>query len=337
MEESDSAADAEWRLSPGESILDSSMRQIAGVVLGLGFGIAGTFLFIRSLPPDEGSAEDRAEAAELELTRARTRVKELEAVAGGDGRQRTLADGAREIAEDMKAGRLVDVDDVFRTTKPWMRHFAPIFDRIRVRDQKRLFDTLAGEYTRKYGLTDRQQEALGNWFDETAERNGDRFSEVMESESSGLEDMIRASRDQSRADGLDAFMEQLLRGDALARYRDDRMLERVENVQAEADRKVQRLDAVVDLDESQKDDVFALMARGSVDFDPSMRIEGLGAEEVPLAGQSRDEAVLAVLRPEQVDAYTEHRRRRMEAAEEELKQLGLRLPRDWDVFDEDDF
>ena len=313
------------------------MRQIVGPLVGLGFGIAGTFLFLQSLPPDEGSVEDRAEEAELALARAQTRIKELEAITGED-RKRATADAAREIAEDIKAGRLVDIDDVFKTAKPWLRHFAPIFDRIRVRDQKRLFDTLAGEYTRKYGLDDRQQEALKNWFDEMAERNGQRYSAVMESESSGLEDMVRASREYSRPEGLDAFMEGLLRGGALAQYRDDRMQERVANVQAEADRKVQRLDHIVDLDESQKDQVFTLMARGSPDFDSAMRIEGLSENATRLQpGQSRDGAVMAVLRPDQLDAYEEHRQRKIEEAEEDMRQLGLRLPADWDLWDEDDF
>ena len=313
------------------------MRQIVRPLVGLGFGIAGTFLFLQSLPPDEGSVEDRAEEAELALARAQTRIKELEAITGED-RKRATADAAREIAEDIKAGRLVDIDDVFKTAKPWLRHFAPIFDRIRVRDQKRLFDTLAGEYTRKYGLDDRQQEALKNWFDEMAERNGQRYSAVMESESSGLEDMVRASREYSRPEGLDAFMEGLLRGGALAQYRDDRMQERVANVQAEADRKVQRLDHIVDLDESQKDQVFTLMARGSPDFDSAMRIEGLSENATRLQpGQSRDGAVMAVLRPDQLDAYEEHRQRKIEEAEEDMRQLGLRLPADWDLWDEDDF
>ena len=57
------------------------MRQIVGLLVGLAFGIAGTFLFLQSLPPKEGSAEDRAEVAELELSRAQMRIKELEAIA----------------------------------------------------------------------------------------------------------------------------------------------------------------------------------------------------------------------------------------------------------------
>ena len=133
-------------------------------------------------------------------------------------------------------------------------------------------------------------------------------------------------------------MEGILHGDDAARYKEDRMVERVENVQAEADRKVQRLDGVVDLDEQQKDEVFLLMARGSPDFDPSMRMEGL-TEDAPRLqpGQSRDEAVMDVLRPEQLELYEQHRQRQIETAEEEMRQLGLRLPADWDLWDEDDF
>ena len=324
-------------MSPYKSVLKSVMRQILGLLVGLVFGIAGTVLFLQSLPPEQGSVEDRAEQAEVALGKAQMRMKELEAIAGED-RRRTVADGAREIAEDIKAGRLVDIDDVFKTAKPWMRNFAPIFDRIRVRDQKRLFDTLAGEYTRKYGLDDRQQEKLKMWLDEMAERNGKRYSAVMDDESSGLEEMVRASRDFSQTDGLDSFMEGMLRGEALARYQEERMVEKVANVQAEADRKVQRLDNIVALDEAQKDEIFTLMARGSPDFDPAMRIEGLSENASRFqTGQSRDDAVMAVLRPQQLDDYQEHRRSRFEEAEEEMRQIGLRPPADWDLWEEDDF
>jgi hypothetical protein len=109
-------------------------------------------------------------------------------------------------------------------------------------------------------------------------------------------------------------------------------------VQQEADRKVQRLDGIVQLDESQKDELFTLMARNSDDFDPSMQFEGLrGEASEPVPGQPRDAAIMGVLRPEQVEIYEAHRRERIEKAERELGEIGLRLPADWDLLDGDDF
>lgn len=316
------------------------MRQILGLAIGLGAGIAGAVLFMQSLPPEEGSAEDRAETAESELHKARTRIAEFEAEAGKSRtRLRDTSATARSIGQDIRDGRPVNLDDVFQAAKPWLRDLAPVFDRVRVRDQKRLFDEMLGGLAREYNLTESQQKNLKDWLDRKAEENAKSFSDVVMSEKTGLEDMIRASRDfGSRVEGLDQFMEGTLRGEALARFKEDRLQERADTVQREADRKVQRLSEFVELDEAQKDRIFVLMARGSPDFDPSMQFEGLGADTGRLVpGQSRDEAVLSVLRPEQRETYEEVRRQRLEEARKELSDLGLTLPDDWNLFDEDDF
>ena len=46
------------------------MKVLGGLLLGLGIGIAGTLLFLQSLPPDAGSAEERADIAETALDKA---------------------------------------------------------------------------------------------------------------------------------------------------------------------------------------------------------------------------------------------------------------------------
>ncbi|MDA0814923.1 MAG: hypothetical protein O3C21_21290 [Verrucomicrobia bacterium] len=313
------------------------MRQILGIILGLVFGAAGAFLFLRSMPPEEGSAADKLEEVQHALARAEMKVKELNAITERD-KNEEAKNSARAIADDLKAGRLVDVDDIFKSAKPWMQNFAPVFDRVRVREQQHEFDTVAGEYARKYNLDDRQHAALNDWLDEMAEKNGEKFASLVADESSGLEDFIRASKDFQNPLGLDAYMESMLEGDALAAYQADRMEERVLNVQQEADRKVERLDRMVGLDDAQADEVFNLMARGSADFDPEMRIEGLSGDVSPIAaGKDREEAVMAVLRPDQIATYEQTVGQRRVEAEEDMRALGLRPPENWNIWDEDDF
>jgi hypothetical protein len=133
-------------------------------------------------------------------------------------------------------------------------------------------------------------------------------------------------------------MGKMLAGDDLERYQQDRLVERVNNVQNEADRKVTRLDAIVGLDEEQKDAVFGIMARGSKHYDPSMQLEGIGEDAGALAvGSSREDAIQSVLRPEQQQAYVKNYHQRRYREENELREIGLSLPADWDLYDEDDF
>ena len=314
------------------------MRQVLFIAIGLVVGIAGTVLFLDSAPPEPDSMEERAMKAEMELTRARKEIAGYEAVMGkrptGFLRD-TFSDRTRQIAEDIKAGKPVTVDDVFDATKPMMRTLAPLFERIRLRDQKEFFDTMAGEYSRLYELDANQQEALAEFLALKAEENAAEYFEVMTSDSSRFIDFVRAGENFERDDDIDAFMERTLEGEKLEEFKTNRLEEKLGRVQNEADRNVQRLDSIVGLDENQKDQMFVFMARSSRDFDPTMQFEGLAGDSSRLEpGQDRNEAIRSILRPDQMAAYEEHRRARREEAEEDLRDIGLTLPDDWDVFDE---
>ncbi len=319
------------------------MRQWIGLVIGLVVGIAGATLYSQSLPPEEGSLEEKIEEGRIALEKAEKRIATLEAETEVIGRSKagaTFRDRTRSIAEDIRDGKLVDVDDVFGAFKPVMRDLSPLFDRIRLRDQKKHFDTIAGEYSRKYDLTPEESAALQKHLEKIAAETAAEYSKVITSESSSFEDFVRASRNVGREDGLDAFMESTLQGEKLEQFRTDRLTEKVERVQGEADRKVERLNTGVVLDEAQKDQVFTMMARGSRDYDPAMQFEGLTGDTAALSAggsQSRDEAILSVLRPDQREAFEAHREKQREEAEADMRAIGLKLPENWDVFNEGDF
>lgn len=312
----------------------NALKSILPLGVGVAVGIAGASLFRDSLPGAEGSPEERAAKLEVALKKAENRVAALEGEGRGRSR-RTLSDEVRDIRDDLIAGRPVTPEDIFRATKPTMRLLAPLLDRMRVRDQMRRVDSLTGELARKYDLTGPQQEAVKKWFERKAEADAKAWSDLVSSESSTMEDLMHASRDVRPDDGLDAFMETQLRGDKLASFKADRMAERVERVQQEADMRVQRLDGVVGLDDAQRDQVFGIMARNSRDYDPAMQLEGAGGQIASTPGGGRDEAMLAVLRPEQRQAYEAERQRRRDEAAKDLEAIGLTLPPTWDAFDDD--
>lgn len=315
-------------------------RPYITLVVGLLVGVAGAVLFLQSMPPEEGSAEERADKLEVELKRAENRVAALE---GADprGRRRpgrTLADGMRNIAEDLRTGKPVTPDDVFRATQPFIRDFSPLFDRMRVRELQRQSDTKAGELARKYSLNPAQQESLKKWLDQKAVDDAKRYTDLVSQEGTRLEDLAKASANVRVDDGLEEFMETTLGGDKLTAFKSDRMLEKVGSVQQEADMKVTRLDGIVSLDETQRGQVFGVMARGARDFDPTMQFEGLGTDTAALpSGKSKQDAILAVLRPEQRQAYQDAQAKRRAEARKEMESIGLTLPDDSKMFDPLDF
>lgn len=315
--------------------LAHSLRTLVPLAIGLAVGGIGVKLFSESLTGPEGSPEARAAKLEVELKRAENRLAALE---GKSGRRsgKTVGDGLREIGEDLRAGRPVTPEDVFRATKPLMRDLAPIFDRMRVKEQSRRIDTMTGELARKYDLTEAQQESLKAWFGQQAEAQAKAWSDLVGQEGTTLEDLARAARDVRPDEGLDEFMAGTLSGDKLTAFKTERMAERAERVQQEADRKVERLDTIVGLDDAQRDQVFGIMARGSRDYDPGMKLEGIGGEIGSTPAGDRQQAMLSVLRPEQREAYEATRQRRREEAAAEMQELGLSLPPEWDLLDDFD-
>ena len=145
------------------------------------------------------------------------------------------------------------------------------------------------------------------------------------------------SRRESPAMLTSGGMENILSGDKLAAFKSERLTERAERVQQEADGKVQRLDAIVGLDETQRDQIFGVIARSSRDYDPAMRLEGARGEIGATPVGNAQEAILAVLTPQQRTAYEAQRQRRREEAAKDFAAIGLALPADWEMLDESDF
>ena len=313
----------------------SSLRTFVPLAIGLAIGAVGSLLFLRSLPGAEGSPEERASRLEVKLKQAENRLAAL----SEDPRRRnrglsTVGDGTRRIAEDMMAGRKVTPDDVLRAMQPLMRDLSPLLDRMRVRDQKRQIDSMTGELSRKYNLSEAQQKSLKAWFERKSEEDAKAWTALVGRDGTTMEDLMRASRDIRPDAGLDDFMDKTLSGDQLSEFKGQRAIEKSERVQKHADMQVERLDSVVQLDATQRDQVFGIVARTSPDYDPSMKLEGGAGEIGPAPGGSSSQAILSVLRPEQRAAYETERQHRRDEAQKDMEAIGLSLPDGWDMMDQ---
>jgi hypothetical protein len=231
----------------------------------------------------------------------------------------------------------VNPEDIFKVSKPLLRDLTPLFDRMRVKQQTAVVDGLAGELARKYNLTPEQQESVKGFFQMRVGEEARRWNELITRDDTDLEDLIRASHDVRPDEGLENFMQGVLSGDKLAAFKAERLAERAARVERQADAKVQRIDGIVKLDEAQRDQIFGITARGSRDYDPSMVIEGAHGEIGAIPTADRETAMLSVLRPDQRAKYEAERQRRREEAAKEFDSIGLVLPPDWEMFDDNAF
>lgn len=314
------------------------MRGPVFLLVGLLAGVTGAVLFQQSFPPPAGSLEESLAASETELTRTRVLLAAAEARAPRPeaSTQQKLSRGVRTILEDWKEGKEVDVNELFKAMRPALRDLSPLFERVKRKELKKHHEFVLKELTRKYHLTPAQQETVRAWQEKKIESDLAAYRALNASDHATFEDMIKGEKLTRRQDGLDEVVAGTLTGKERDNYKADRMAQRVEQVQTEADRRVTRLHSIVNLDSDQQDRVFALMARSSPDFDPAMQIEGLSADTpVVPPGQSRDEAVLSVLRPDQRQFYDQYRLNRRAEAEKDLREMGLRLPANWDMLGDD--
>ena len=94
--------------------------------------------------------------------------------------------------------------------------------------------------------------------------------------------------------------------------------------------KMQRVNSIVQLDESQQDQVFAIMARSSPDYDPAMVMQGARGNIGPAPQGDARTAMLSVLRPGQRTAYEEAQKKSRDEAAKQMEAMGLQLPSDWE-------
>lgn len=250
---------------------------------------------------------------------------------------RTTGDGLREIRDRMQSGQAVTPDDIFRLSQPFIRDLAPLLERMHVHEQKSTADRISGELARTYQLDERQQQALRKWFDGKMEENARTWTALVTNDKTSIKDLMMTARYVRGDDGLDEFMPSILSGQKLQDFQTKRMTERVERVQHHADAMTERLHTIVGLDEAQRDQVFGIAARSSPDFDPSMGLQGgVGAiANTPTANPQ--EAILAVLRPDQQQLYQEEIRIRREREAKDLAAIGLTIPEDWDALEFEGF
>ncbi len=314
------------------------MKQALGLVIGLLVGAVGAILFSGSVAPEEGTPEERLEIAQHELRKAQRTITEYEAQLGLRRGNRTVGDGVRDIVQDIKEGREVSIDDIYKTMQPWLQQMSPLFARMREINEEDWADQMTGEWGRKYDLSASEQQRLKAWFQERSRERGEELERVIGSDDSGFVDFIKVTEyDWRDAEGVDSVMEGFLEGEELAQFRGERLQERVESVQGVANRNLSRLNDIVELDDAQQDEVFGILARGSEDYQEGMDFDGRGGDNSVLDRRARDAAIRSVLRPDQVQQFDAHQEERRVDAEKDLRRMGLTLPDDWDLLEGDTF
>jgi hypothetical protein len=311
-------------------------KKFFGLVIGLLVGCAGGYLFSKSQRPDPGSIQDRLELAEQEAAKSGREARALKAYverAEGSGSAKF-----RRLARDLKDGKEVSFDDILGSAKPWMRQVAPVMDRIRKVNEAKWVDARVSEWTRNYTLTAAQRNELRGHFKKRSEENAEKINEVINSDQSGFVEFVQATENDWRDfEETNDLMEGFLEGEELEQFQEERLAQRVEAVQEEADRKLGRLDEIVTLSDEQQAELFRVMARGSEDYRPEVNPQDYRGATSPLDRMARDAAINSALTPVQRKSLDEYRENQLREVAEQWDRYQLAPPKDFDLLEGDIF
>ena len=312
------------------------MNQTIVLIAGITIGLAGGYLFSKSQAPPEGSLKERLELAEREADRYRSYHEAVEADLGR--RKDSGADRLRDIIDKAKQGEDISADDFLATMKPWMRDMEPIFQRIQQFNAEDWTDSRVGQWTREYNLNESEQNRLRQFFLALQKERSEEFSRVVNSEQTGFVDFVKATEYSWRnEDGIEPLMEDMLDGEELLKFQNERLEQRVSSVQQEADRNLTRLDHIVSLSSEQHEQLFGVMARGAKDYRDDIDFDQVGDQQGQLTRRERDQEIRRILDADQRAQFDTHLQERRNEAESDMRRMGMTLPRDWDLLEGDTF
>ncbi len=315
------------------------VKNILILLIGLAVGALAGGLFINSLPPQE-PADKQVQRLRIELEQANNRIKKLANI--DDIRERMpkdeASDRARQILDRIRRGEQITFDDFFFAFQPFLRDTAPIFDRMRMLSLNAEFDRLTGKYLREFDLSPSQLNRLKSWQEERASQLQQEFNQrVLFNDNATFFDFIELSNqyeDLTLDTSFDRVMRDVLNNEQHQQFQESRLTERAEFVQSEADRKLNRLNNIIELRPEQQDQLFVLFAKSSKAYVDELAIEGI--DTLPSQASANElsyEAINQILDSGQARQLDEERKRRYAAEKEKLSAVGLAPPQDWDMLE----
>lgn len=312
------------------------LKYISFLIVGLIVGAVGGAMFQQSLPPETpiekqlANLQKRYDDAQLTITE----LSNQDDIARRSPRDET-AERAKAILNRIRNGETVSLDEFYHAYQPFLRDTAPLFGIMRNLAEVERFDSRLGKYTRKYDLSEDEQERLRQWMERKSRRNRREFNAVLESPNATIFDFLKALDDQDRLEtGIEDPLRDILSAEEYAQFYEERMNERAERVQRDADGRLNRLEQYVELRPEQQDELFVVFAQNSRFYSPDMQIEGVGDADTWGSPEpfSYDQ-IYEVLDTDQADQVRLAQERERAEANRRLEAVVLEVGADWDMLD----
>lgn len=216
----------------------------------------------------------------------------------------------------------LDIQRLLNDARPLLKSMAAMFGDQRKKMVERWIRGMADKLAEDLGLTPEQKEAMIAHFLAEDEANFQKIRSMLD-RPIGLLDVFTLAKDLDPRKKADEYLSTALTGEQLEKWKTKQLTDKAQQLERGANWQLDRLTKDLNLNESQKDQVFNILVKKNPQFDPSLQIEGAGATSDPDAGKTQDEAIAAVLEGEQQEKFKQMQAERTKEQERWTNMLGI--------------
>jgi hypothetical protein len=268
----------------------------------------------------------RAPQSQLELTAANETIAKLQADlnVAKESVGRLEQEKKSNIATAPAESGTTDINKLFNDAKPLLKQVTAAFEPQQKEMRKRLIEDQLKRMMGRVQLTPEQQAAFQTYLEQLGSQEQQRWQSVLDG-NGRLDQMMTMGRNNNPQKAVDEWAQQNLTGEQATAYQQSRLTEKAQQITDSANRRVEGLTSSLNLDQTQQDQVFDIMVKSDKNYDPSMQLEGVANPSVQASSGdlSRDDAIMAVLNPEQKQKYESQQKERKQRSGGFWKALGL--------------
>jgi hypothetical protein len=275
---------------------------LAGILIGGAGVFAWTWIRAGEQADRDFSDDLRRDA---ELSRLRAELASERSTAGALRKQiETAALDTTPVKEDE-----LDIERLLNDARPLMKSLALMFAGQRKTMTERWIRSTAEKLAEEMGLTEEQTDEMIAHFLKLDEENFAKIKAMLDRPLTIL-DVFTTMKDMNPQKSMDDYVMAKLTDDQKKAWEGRKLETKAQQVERSANRQLERMSRL-NLDEEQKDRVFDILVKKNPQYDSSMAVEGVttGGAEMD-AKKSQDEAIAEVLRPEQMEQWTQMQERR---------------------------
>lgn len=288
---------------------------IAGLLLG-GSSVYA-WMYLRGQSEAESAFTEALQKRDADLARMKASLTEARSAADS---LRQRFDAAGLDADPVKENEL-DIQRLLNDARPLMKSLALMFGEQRKMMTEKWIRDMAGKLAAEMGLTEEQTNDMIAHFLKLDEENFAKIKAMLDRKLTIL-DVFSVMKDMNPQKSMDDYVMTKLTDEQKKSWENRKLESKAQQLERTANWQLERMSKSLNLDETQKDQVFDILVKKNPQYDPALSVEGVNAGVELDSGKSQDEAIAAVLREDQMADWTKMQERQQNEKKRWTDALG---------------